>query len=276
MTADLWTIGRLEFIAAARLKWIRLLSAALALLAAAAAYSAGAANDIAGADGFARTTMGLLPVVLVLVPLAALILGVSAQSCDADSEGLLFGQPVSRTVVVIGRWLGESAALAAAIVLGLAIGGATVAFASRSTEGLAQYAFFAGASVALAVIFLSIAAVVAAATRSRTVALGTATFLWFAFVLLYDGVALSLAGSLTGSVGGRVLFISVFGNPVGVIRVATLRIAGTPAVLGAAGESWVRFLGGPQGALLATLAAVSAWLTIPIVTAVALINRRDL
>ena len=57
MTADLWTIGRLEFIAAARLKWIRLLSAALALLAAAAAYSAGAANDIAGADGFARTTM---------------------------------------------------------------------------------------------------------------------------------------------------------------------------------------------------------------------------
>ena len=276
MIADLWTIARLEFVAAARLKWIRLMTAALAALAGAAAYAAGAANDITGADGFARTTMALLPLVLVLVPLAALILGVSAQSGDADNEGFLFGQPVSRTVVVIGRWLGESAALAAAITSGLALGGVTVALGNRSAEGLPQFAFFAGASVALAVIFLAIAAAVAAAARSRTAALGTATFLWFIFVLLYDGVALSLAGSLTGSLGGRILFVSVFGNPVGVIRIATLSIAGTPAVLGAAGEAWVRFLGGPDGAMLATLVAVGVWLTMPIVTAVALINRRDL
>ena len=43
---DLLTIARLEFVVAARLKWIRLLTAAFALLAAAAAYSAGAANEL--------------------------------------------------------------------------------------------------------------------------------------------------------------------------------------------------------------------------------------
>ena len=65
---QLLTIARLEWTAAIRLKWLRMLTAAFALLAVAAAYSAGAANDLSGADGFARTSMALIPVVLILVP----------------------------------------------------------------------------------------------------------------------------------------------------------------------------------------------------------------
>ena len=193
MMTHLLTIARLELTAAARLKWIRLLTAAFALLAAAAAHLAGAANDVSGADGFARTTMALVPVVLILVPLSALILGVSGQASEPGSEPFLFGQPVSRATVLVGRWLGESAALAGAIVTGLGIGGAIVAFGS-GTDGLLRFVFFVLASVVLATIFLSIAAAIASATDKRVVALGVATFAWFFFVLLYDGAALSLAG----------------------------------------------------------------------------------
>ena len=39
MTTDLLTIARLEFVSAARLRWIRLLAAAFALLAMAGAYA---------------------------------------------------------------------------------------------------------------------------------------------------------------------------------------------------------------------------------------------
>ena len=55
--------------------------------------------------------MALVPVVLILVPLAALILGVSGQASEPGSEPFLFGQPVSRATVLVGRWLGESVAL---------------------------------------------------------------------------------------------------------------------------------------------------------------------
>ena len=41
MTKNLLAIARLEFVGAARLKWLRLLTAAFATLALAAAYSAG-------------------------------------------------------------------------------------------------------------------------------------------------------------------------------------------------------------------------------------------
>jgi Cu-processing system permease protein len=275
MTAHLVTIARLELTAAGRLKWIRLLTASFALLAAAAAYSAGAADELSGADGFARTTMALVPVVLILVPLSALILGVSGQAAEPGSEPFLFAQPVGRATVLIGRWLGETAALAGSIVLGLGIGGGIVAFGS-GTNGLAHFTFFVLASVVLATIFLAIAAAVAAATEKRAVALGAAIFVWFFFVLLYDGAMLSLAGWITGSLGGRVLFGSVFGNPADLIRVVTLSVAGTPNVLGAAGDAWVRFLGGSTAATFAALAALTGWVVVPLAAGIQLIRARDL
>jgi Cu-processing system permease protein len=275
MMAHVWTIAQLELTAAARLRWIRLLTAAFALLAAAAAYSAGAANEVSGAEGFARTTMALVPVVLILVPLSALILGVSGQASEPGSEPFLFGQPVSRATVLVGRWLGESLALGSSVVTGLGIGGAIVAFGSGA-EALWRFVFFVIASVVLATVFLSIAAAIAAATEKRVVALGVATFAWFFFVLLYDGAALSFAGWITGSVGGRILFGSVFGNPADLIRVVALSVSGTPNVLGAAGDAWVRFLGGTMGAAVLAMVALAAWTLAPLLVAVQLIEARDL
>ncbi len=275
MTAHLCTIARLELTAAARLKWIRLLMAALALLASAAAYSAGAANELNGADGFARTTTALVPVVLILVPLAALILGVSGQSTESGSEPFLFSQPVGRATVVVGRWVGESIALGGAIVVGLGTG-ASVVVLGNGTDGLIAFAAFVSGAVVLAMTFLSIAAAIAAATEKRVAALGIGIFVWCFFVLLYDGAALSVAGWMTGSLGGRILLGSVFGNPADLIRIMTLSVAGTPNVLGAAGEAWARFLGGTTGAAIAAILALGAWTAAPLAIGVYLMRRRDL
>jgi len=275
MPSHVLTIARLELVAAGRLKWIRLLTAAFALLAAAASYSAGAANELSGADGFARTTMALIPVVLILIPLSALILGISGQSAEPDSESFLFGQPVSRAAVLIGRWLGEASALTGTIVVGLGFGAGVVAFSS-GTDGLQQFAFFVATSVVLAMIFLSLSATIAAATEKRVVALGIGIFVWFVFVLLYDGIALSLAGWIAGSRGARVLFASVFGNPADLVRIVTLSVSGTPNVLGAAGDAWVRFLGGTTHSAFAASAGLIAWLVAPLALGVRLVGARDL
>jgi Cu-processing system permease protein len=275
MTLNLLAIARLEFVSAARLKWVRLLTAAFAALALAAAYSAGAAQELSGADGFARTTMSLIPVVLLLVPLAALVLGVSGQTVESGHDAFLFGQPIGRATVLVGRWLGEAAALAGAIGGGLGLGGVLIAI-SAGVDGGLRFAWFIVASVVLAIVFLSIAAAIAAFTDKRVTALSIGTFAWFFFVLLYDGAALSVAGRLTGAVGGRVLFASVFANPADLIRVAMLSVSGTPNVLGAAGEAWMRFLGGATAAALACAGVLAAWTIAPLAIAVRAIGTRDL
>ena len=275
MTADVLTIARLEVTAAARLNWIRLLTAAFALLAAAAAYSAGAADELSGADGFARTTVTLVPVVVILVPLAAVILAVSGQSSEPDGQPFLFAQPVSRTAVFVGRWLGEAAALGGAIAAGLAVGAAVIAFGS-GVDGIGRFALFGAASVALALVFLSVGAAIAAATEKRVAALGAAVFTWFVFVLLYDGAMLSIAGQLTGRTGGRILFASIFGNPADLVRIVALSWAGPPQVLGAAGDAWMRFLGGSVAAGALAVAALAAWTVAPLFAGAYLLSVRDL
>lgn len=272
---QLLTIARLEWTAALRLKWLRMLTAAFALLAVAAAYSAGAANDLSGADGFARTSMALIPVVLILVPLASLVLGISGQAAESGSEPFLFAQPVGRTTILVGRWFGECAALVSAIVGGLALGGVIVA-SQTGVVGVAAFALFIATAAVLAIIFLSIAAGLSAAIDKRVVALGAGVFVWFFFVLLYDATALSVATWLSGPRGGRVLFGSIFGNPVDLVRVVALSVSGTPNVLGAAGEAWVRFLGGTSSAAAAAAFALVVWVAAPLVIGTRLLAERDL
>jgi hypothetical protein len=96
------------------------------------------------------------------------------------------------------------------------------------------------------------------------------------FVLLYDGLALALAAWLTGPAGGRVLFASVFANPVDLIRIAILQMAGTPSTLGAAGEAWTRFLGGELRGAIAIGIAVAAWTAAPLLVGATILRRRDL
>jgi hypothetical protein len=79
-----------------------------------------------------------------------------------------------------------------------------------------------------------------------------------------------------GTAGARVLFVSVFGNALDLVRVLTLLAAGTPHVLGAAGESWMRALGSPAAALAVSSAALTAWIVVPLAVATSLHSARDL
>ena len=106
--------------------------------------------------------------------------------------------------------------------------------------------------------------------------MGLAAFVWFCAVILYDAAMLTLAVSTTGVAGARVLFVSVFANVVDLARVLTLLVAGTPHVLGAAGESWLRALGTPAMASALSMFALLAWIFIPLAIAVRIHGSRDL
>lgn len=273
MIDRLLVISRLEFVAVARLRWIRVFAAAFALLAVGAAWSAGSAYELGGVDGFARTTVALVPMVLLLVPLAAILLGVTGQTTDGDA--FLFSQPVSRFEIVLGRWLGQAGALGGALAIGFGAG-ASVITLGAGIHDLPRFLTFAGATFLLALDFLAIAALIGAMTERRTFAIVVGAFAWFFFILLFDAVALTAATWLTGRTGARGLMVSVFGNPADLMRVLTLSTAGTPHLLGAAGDSWHRFLGGPAAATTLACAGLIAWMALPLAAACRGVARRDL
>lgn len=275
MISRLAVISRLELVSVARLRWIRLFAIAFALLAAGTAWSAGSAREVMGVDGFARTTVALVPLVLLLVPLVAILVGVTGQTAEAGSDAFLFAQPVTPFEVLLGRWAGQGAALGCALAAGFGAGGAVVALGA-GVHDLPRFLVFAAATFALALVFLSIAALVASVVERRVVALAAAAFIWFFFVLLFDAVALAGAVWLSGRTGTRLLMASVFLNPADLVRVVTLSLSGTPHLLGAAGEAWHRFLGGPAMATTLSCLGLAAWISIPLAAARAALGRRDL
>lgn len=273
MSTPLRTIARMEFTATERVWWIRLLTAAYALITIAMAYASGVVGETEPDEAFARLTVAVLPLALTLVPLAALLIGVTAAATD-DATSFLLSQPVSRLQHLIGQWLGQAAALSVSLIAGFGTGGAIVALLSGARD-VPRLGVLIGACVITAMAFLSISTLIVATVSRRSAAMGLAAFVWFSAVILYDAAMLTIAVSTTGIAGARVLFISVFANVVDLARVLALLLAGTPHVLGAAGESWLRTLGTPVVASALSTFALLAWIFIPLAIAVRIHTSRD-
>jgi Cu-processing system permease protein len=268
------TIARMELTAAGRVWWIRLLTVAYALLTVAMAYASGVIGETERSEAFARLTVAVLPLAMTLVPLAALLMGVSTAATD-DATSFLLSQPVSRLEHIAGRWLGQAAALSISLIAGFGTGGAIVSLVSGAND-VARFGVLVAACLIAAIAFLSIATLIVSAVSRRSAAMGIAAFVWFVAVILYDAAMLSVAVWVPGVTGARVLFVSVFGNVIGLVRVLTLLLAGTPHVLGAAGESWLRALGSPQAASALSTFALLAWIFVPLAIAVRIHSARDL
>src|SRR5690606_20374578 len=133
---------------------------------------------------------------------------------------LLLAYPVARWEVVVGKFLGHTAILAVATVIGY--GAAAAALALRGEVGDAAWQAFAamvGSSVLLGAAFIALGGLASVVVRERATAAGIAVAIWLAFVLLYDT---ALLGVLVAD-GGRTitagaLDVLLLLNPTDVYR----------------------------------------------------------
>ena len=277
MTRPLLLIARQELLLAVRSRWTLIFAVVFALLALAVAASGYVLSGGSGFQDFARTSASLVQLVVLLVPLASLLMGVLALAPERGAAELLFSQPVSRPVILMGEMLGLFGALAGAQLIGFGLAGAIV-FRQSGEEGAAGYLALVAGSLSLTAAFLSIAALIAAgaAGRRRTRALAVALVAWFASVILIDLAALGVASLLRSGAASRLLIVSVIVNPAGAVRTgALLGIEGT-AAFGSASLALLRFTHGPGGAALVLALSVLAWVVLPAAAAARRLKRADL
>jgi Cu-processing system permease protein len=228
-----------------------------------------------GFQSFTRTSVSLLNLVLYLVPLVALMMGTLSFTSEKSLSELLFAQPVTRSEILLGKLLGLFAALATASLCGFGLAGFIIA-SRAGTAGVARFPAFVGLSLLLALVFLTLAALVASWCDRQTKAFGVAMFLWFFFVIFYDLLVIGGAFLLKERTANQFIFTSLFGNPVELARVASLLVLDGKEVFGAAGAALAKFLGGDRAALLALLGGLLCWIVAPFVIAQRLLKRQDI
>jgi Cu-processing system permease protein len=229
----------------------------------------------AGLQGFERTAASLLSLVLYLVPLLGLMLGTLNISRDHAANELLFAQPVGRSEILFGRLLGLFAAMAAAISAGFALAAAVI-LSEVGPEGFLRFAGLVVESLVLAAIFLTIGALCGLLSQSRTRAFGASLCVWFFFVMFYDLAVIGLAFVLRERTANLLIFVSLFGNPVDLARVASLLTLSDPSIFGAAGAALLKFLGGAARSYAALALGLSVWLVVPLALAARVLRRLDL
>ena len=258
-----------------RNKWTLVFALVFGMLALAISYFGLVTAAVVGFQGFTRTCASLLNLVLYLIPIVALTMATLGFTGDVNASQLLFSQPVTRTEILLGKVLGLSVSVVGATLGGFGMAGLLIA--SRvGTQGLTRYVAFVGLAILLEIIFLSLGAMVTMLTGKKSKAFGFSLFVWFFFVLFYDLLVIGLAFVFKERTANLLVFLSLFGNPVDMVRVSSLITLNGPTIFGAAGAALMKFLGGSWTANLALLLGLFLWVAGPLLIAARALRRQDI
>jgi len=269
------TIARQELVVSIRNRWTLVFAGVFGVLVLAISYFGLVTGGAVGFQGFARTSASLLNMVLYIVPLVALTMGTLSFTSEKSGNELLFAQPVTRGEILLGKLFGLFASIFTAMLVGFGIGGVVIA-SQAGTEGSLRYPGLVGFSLLLALIFLSLAAFISTLCRRKTKAFGVALFVWFFFVLFYDLLAIGLTFLFTERTANLFIFGSLFGNPVDMMRVASLMILNGTDIFGAGGAALLRFLGGERLSVAILIIALAVWVIAPLAGAQKLLKHQDI
>jgi Cu-processing system permease protein len=260
-----------------RNRWVIATTLLMAALALTLTLLGSAPTGTVGVSALAATVVSLSSLTIFLVPLIALLIAYDAIAGEIErgTMALLLSYPVSRSAVVAGKFLGASAILAIATVVGYGAGGAALAFAAGAVEPGAWGAFAAmvGWSIALGMVFVALGYIASASVRDPRTAGGIAIGLWLLFALIYD---MALLGLLVAD-QGRLMTVGLLNalllaNPTDVYRLLNFTgFSDVSRFAGLAGLAQQVRVGPP------VLAAVLlGWIAVPLATATLLFRRREL
>lgn len=217
------TIASKEFKDRLRNRWVLGITIVFALFSLIIAYFGAAQQGTIGFRSIEITIASLVSLVIYLIPLIALILGFDAivGERECGSLDLLLTMPITRLELILGKYLGLSAALTLSIVIGFGLAGMTL-LNQMSITAMMHYSGFILSSILLGMAFLSLAIMLSVFSKNRAGASGLAIATWFFFVLIFDLLLLSILVISGGYYGGEVFPYLMLLNPTDVFRILNI------------------------------------------------------
>ena len=221
-----------------------------------------------------------------LPPILALMLGFAtlAGERESGSLGLLTAQPLSRTEIVLGKWVGLWGVLATSILVGYGVGGTiVVARSGAGSLGFQALLVFLVATLAWTAAWTSITLLISSFFARRGTAIAGSIGLWFLFgsfvwtILTFGVVALATGNSPMQSAADLPAWtvITQLLNPNQVhdgLLTASIENFGLAIDLGGLGREALRDL---YGVGLFSV-AMAAWIALPLLGANMIFQRRDI
>ncbi len=208
-----------------------------------------------------KVIITLMNIVLFLVPLVATVFGVMYYYNSREFVELLLAQPIKRTDIFIGQYLGIASSLSLSLLIG--IGLPFILYGVFASAEIWDYFTLLLTGLFLSMIFSGIAFLVALKFENKIKGFGTAIFIWLFFAIIYDGLFLLILSLFNEYPLEKVALGFSIANPIDLSRILILLKLDISALMGFAGAVFQNLLGSMYG-LIAAILMLSLWVWIPV------------
>lgn len=211
-------------------------------------------------------------VIIVLVPLIGTIFGVMYFYNSKEFTELLLAQPLKRSTIFLGQYLGVAGSLALSFTLGLGI--PFVIYGLFESEAIWNFTLLLVTGAFLTLIFTALAFNIALNNENKIKGFGYAVLLWLFLAVIYDGLFLLSLVVFEEYPLDKFSLIATMFNPIDLSRILILLKLDISALLGYTGAVFKKFFGTNFG-FLVSLSVLVLWTLIPIVLLAKKAQRKD-
>ncbi|MFK5972369.1 MAG: ABC transporter permease [Flavobacteriaceae bacterium] len=212
-------------------------------------------------NDLSKAVITLMNVIIVLVPLIGTIFGVMYFYNSKEFTELLLAQPLKRSSIFLGQYLGVASSLTMSLVLGLGI--PFLLYGLFMSDAIWNFTLLLVTGAFLTFIFTALAFNIALSNENKIKGFGYAVLLWLFLAVIYDGLfLLSLIVFEEYPLDKFSLLASMF-NPIDLSRILILLKLDISALLGYTGAVFKKFFGTDFGLIL-SIVVLFVWTVLPI------------
>jgi Cu-processing system permease protein len=216
----------------------------------------------------AKGILTLLNLILFLVPLVSIIFSTIYIYNSAEFIELLVSQPIKRRSIWLSLFLGLSASLTFAFLLGA---GAPILLYKPSLNSVLMIL----SGTLLTLIFVALAMWCAVILRDKAKGIGITILVWMYFAIIFDGIVLFLLFQLDEYPLEKPMMVLSAFNPIDLCRINILLRLDVSALMGYTGAVFKSFFGTSLGYITSILVLI-IWIILPLFFSMRKFKSKDL
>jgi len=267
------TVAEKEFKDGLRNRWMVSITLIFSVLSIGLTYFGAAASGMVGIASISTTVASLASLAVFLIPLIALL--VSFDSFVGEQESgtllLLLTYPVSKSQLVLGKFIGQGSIIALATLLGFGISAIVLYVEFENPAIFSTFSTFIASAILLGLSFTAISYLISLSVSEKSKAAGLALITWFFFALVFDLALLALLVGVEDGVSQQGLTQLMMLNPADIFRLVNLAGLDSADVNGALAVAVNSSLTQGQWFML-----LGAWVIMPLSLAIVIFRNKKL
>ncbi|PCI11424.1 MAG: ABC transporter permease [Flavobacteriaceae bacterium] len=219
-----------------------------------------------------KAIITLLNIIIVLTPLIGTIFGVMYFYNSKEFTELLLAQPLKRSTIFLGQYLGISISLTLSLVLGLGI--PFLIYGLFKSSAIFDFGLLLVVGSFLNFIFVALAFNVALSNVNKIKGFGYAILMWLFLAVIYDGAFLISLVVFNEYPLDKFSLLATMFNPIDLSRILILLKLDISALLGYTGAVFQKFFGTNFG-LFVSLFVMVLWVVFPVLRITRKLRKKD-